>query len=1013
MGGAGRNSQSTIHVCAAEEDLAVVQSLEKQLARIHVPNVRVTHAGKILPGTQTEFEQRRMIDAANVIVLLLSADFLADREHAKEAAYALARHETGEVWVVPVLCRACLWQDLPYAALVRLPHGADGPTPILLAREPHDTVLVEIAGELLALLPGPPPDTALGPFPGLAPFDEARAADFFGRELKIDEALKKLVEHRPPPRWLQIEGPSGVGKSSFARAGLLPAIRKGKLAGEPEKWVTTVMRPGPDPLTSLAEALVKHTQPPLDLKDLEAVTTMLEGKTRALATLLRQHRPDGHGVLLLIDQLEEAFTLARAGDAAMKQFDALLAEALADEEGPLVLVTTIRSDFVARMAELPALDARLSKLQVVQFNLGEMEETDLRAAIEKPAARAQLSYQTGLVDRIVHDAGTSRSALPLVAHVLQALYLAREGRTLTMRAYAQVGGVGGALAQSADAIMDSFDEGGRTRARNLLLRLVKSGRGYQDIPQTAQRDAALGAAGGGREAVDVLTRLSGGRIVGWPHGSQMWGPLVVVSGEKGSERVDLIHDTLIQRWAKLRVWIEEEREALALRDDVEAAARIWEVSGRQEDGLPKGAALERFRGAVRAALQQRARDLLEAAEKAEKDLLEAAEKAEKAKQERQQASARRQRLWTWGLLVVVLGLVVFAVGVVLLAGELEASKRAQIQQANVNMARMVAGTVLSQLGAFRDALERTALNEEWSRALENGDRDRLASLCEEAYERYDDPTQGLNVSQSSPFNMWFVLDNAGIIHAQFGKTGRTRNVGKDYHWRDYFLGAQKVAAKGLHTAYVSSAFKSENDDFHKFAVSVPIYGSDRLPIGVLVAGLAANANLGSLELDEPQGTAVLVAPRDRERDDLKPESPFLILRHPPYVYGEATGMDDEHVRAISDVGLTGDQHFERPLWPAGPERVTWSDDYRDPVAKTHPDFQGSWLAGFAAVGNTGMVVIVQTPGTEAGSETSVFLRLATLAGWSSIPLALFLLGIVVAGPKRGWPRSRRRDPSPG
>ena len=530
----------------------------------------------------------------------------------------------------------------------------------------------------------------LCPFPGLEFFDEDRAADFFGREAQITEALAQLSESRPARRWLQIDGPSGAGKSSFARAGIVPAVRAGRLMVGPKAWVATVMRPGYDPITSLAEALVKHAKPPLNLSglDLDDVRTKLAGSPTALASLLREGRADGHGVLLVVDQLEETFTLAHADESGVKQFDALLATALDDREGPLVLVTTIRSDFVARMGELLALEEKLPT-QAVRYYLRPMDEPGLRAAIRKPAERAGLVYEEGLVDRIVADASTSRGALPLVAHVLEALYARRDGFRLTTRAYDLVGGVAGALAMSADAIIDSLEAEDRARARKLLLRLVKIGRGNEDTRQTATREIALGAAGGHAEAERVLARLSGGRVVGLGGTTSASGRLLVVSGEAGKERVDLVHEALIQRWGTLRTWVKNAREELERRDDVEEAARIWEASGSSEDGLPRGTALARFQGVDRGALQEGARAYLEAAEEAERRSEEDRRARDKEKRRAEEERARFQRR-------VIVGLVAFVVALGLAAGvaiwqrnkALDEASRADISTTQANVFRL-------------------------------------------------------------------------------------------------------------------------------------------------------------------------------------------------------------------------------------------------------------------------------------------------------------------------------------
>jgi hypothetical protein len=583
------------------------------------------------------------------------------------------------------------------------------------------------------------------------------------------------------------------------------------------------------------------------------------------------------------------------------------------------------------------------------------------------------------VNRIIADASTSRGALPLVAYVLEALFARREGLTLTASAYEDVGGVGGALAKSADAIVGGLDDDGQARARKLLLRLVKIGRGSEDTVQSASREATLGAAGGGPQAELVLARLSGGAHGGlWQRAGDISGRLVVVSGDAGSERVDLVHEALIQRWDTLRAWLKNEREALELRDDVERAARVWEASGQDEGLLPKGAALARFLGVDRAALQEGATRYLRAAEEA----------ARRTERERE----RSQRRLIGALVALVLGLFLFTARAIFFARDLEASKRAQIRQANMNMAAMVAGTVLSQLRAFGDAVERVASDEEVGRALQIGDLTKLQSLIEATYAFYDDPSHGLKHNGISPFHTWAILDKDGIAQAVYGKWEWSSLRGRDYPWRDYFKGAKRAAGKGLRSIYVSRAFKSEPDGHFDFAISAPIYGDDKRPVGVIVTTVASDANLGSLKLDDTQGIAVLVTPRDRERRDPKPESSYLIFRHPAIRYGEGIGIDNEHVRWVSEAYVASEESVARPLWPSGPDRVIWSDHYEDPVAETHPEYKGRWLAGFAPVGHTGFVVIVQTPETEAvTSERYLFRQLALWAGIAGVPLALFLL----------------------
>lgn len=379
-----------------------------------------------------------------------------------------------------------------------------------------------------------------------------------------------------------------------------------------------------------------------------------------------------------------------------------------------------------------------------------------------------------------------------------------------------------------------------------------------------------------------------------------------------------------------------------------------------------------------------------------------------------EGASRAERAWRWslrhpvtaGLVLAVLSFLVLVTSrAVSLVGQQEAAKQAQIRQVNMSSAAMVAGTVLSQMRTLSDVVERAASDEELVDALEDNDQDREEAFCEATYAYYEDPDHGLKPNGSSPFNMWFVLGMDGQIKARFGRLGKGGTVGKWFTWRDYFQGASRLARKGLRSTYISRPHRSESDGIYQFTISSPIYRRDGAPAGILVAGVASKANLGSLALDDTESIVVLVAPRDRERNDPRPESPYLILRHPAYAYGEAIGMDDEQVRKVGELDLDPERRVERKLWLPDPGRVTSISGYQDPVAKTHPDYAGSWLAGFAPVGNTGFVVIVQTREDEAMKPELTLAR--QLVKWTLLSAAPGVLLVLFAAVYSRW-RGRKR-----
>ncbi len=435
--------------------------------------------------------------------------------------------------------------------------------------------------------------TGLGPFPGLEAFDEELAGFFFGREAEVRELVHLLgrtpAGHR---RWLQIEGASGSGKSSLARAGLVPAVRRGWLEDAPENWQVVVFRPGKNPLRSLAQQLVNcAVAAGLELS-LRATEKRLADDGATLLYMARELVAEGQGFLLLLDQLEEVFTLAGTEPMVVEKLDGLLARALDDTDGPFYLITTVRSDFLHQLDHLPQLRAHLN-LAASRYFLAAIGEKGLLRAVEEPARIAGLRWESPeLPRRIVADSGASASGLPLVAHALRALWEQDHLKPcLSHVTYDRLGGVAGALSKSAEGLLSALGEEGRALSRKLFLSLVKVGRATPDSSRILSRKEVLAASGGDEQAEKTLARLSGGRDPAAPEAAPSPARLIVVSGE---ERVELVHEALLRSWATLRRWVGESRQALERRDDVEDAARAWKAAGSPEGGLPQEGQLAYF-----------------------------------------------------------------------------------------------------------------------------------------------------------------------------------------------------------------------------------------------------------------------------------------------------------------------------------------------------------------------------------------------------------------------------------
>ncbi|WP_437485768.1 protein kinase [Sorangium sp. So ce1014] len=438
------------------------------------------------------------------------------------------------------------------------------------------------------------------PFPGLQPFTEAQAELFFGRDAETRELLEHLEEMRDGEtrRWLLIEGPSGAGKSSLVQAGLLPRLAERPPVAAP--WVVATLRPSDDPIKSLAAAIAPVCAAHDPAGSTVEVESALRSDADALDALLSRCVPAGARLLLVVEQLEELFAL---GGAHVRHVDALLSRSLADERSPLRLLTTLRSDYLHRLEQMPGL-ARLLNSKALRYHLGPMDEAALAQVIRGMAARAGLRLSDGLPERMVRDAAGTDGRLPLLGHTLRSLWSSRAAGELTHEPYEQIGGVSGALARHAALLLDGLGEQGRERAKWILLDLVQVGRGAPDTRRPRTREEVLAAAGDDALAEEVLMRLSGmpvGRSTGDSENLRLLVMAADPPAEPSRQRVDLVHEALLQRVPAIVGWIEAERALLERYADLEVAAHAWEQSGRPDDGLPAGSLLDHYRGKIGAA----------------------------------------------------------------------------------------------------------------------------------------------------------------------------------------------------------------------------------------------------------------------------------------------------------------------------------------------------------------------------------------------------------------------------
>jgi DNA-binding SARP family transcriptional activator/ABC-type glycerol-3-phosphate transport system substrate-binding protein len=432
------------------------------------------------------------------------------------------------------------------------------------------------------------------PYQGLQAFDEPDAPSFFGRERMIGRLVERLAEEAVGSRLLAVVGPSGSGKSSLVRAGLLPALRDGALPGS-AGWFTTQLVPGAHPFAELEAALLRVAiDPPDDLGSL--LRDGDRGLLRAVASVLPD---DGSSELVLVvDQFEELFTLTTQ-ESERTAFLAALSTAISDATSRCRVVVALRADFY----DGPLLDPRFGPLLASRTEaIVPLTADELERAIAGPAERVGVSLEPALLAQIVTDVSHHAGALPLLQYALTELFDLRTDGTMTLSAYREIGGVAGALAKRAEELYSSLEADGRDACRQLFLRLVAVG----DEGETTRRRVA-------RSEVDTLEvdRASMDLAI------ESYGRhrLLSFDRDEGTREptVELAHEALIDAWGRLRDWIDESREDVRTHRRLVAGAEDWDVSGREESFLLSGARLERVASWVsetRMALARREREFV-------------------------------------------------------------------------------------------------------------------------------------------------------------------------------------------------------------------------------------------------------------------------------------------------------------------------------------------------------------------------------------------------------------------
>ena len=497
------------------------------------------------------------------------------------------------------------------------------------------------------------------PFPGLRPFESNEESIFRGRQRHTDELLRRLAKHR----FLAVVGTSGSGKSSLVRAGLLPALDRGFLAGASSRWRIAVMRPGMAPIENLAEAL----RDPEALGGKAALgsaalgsagATKLRSSSLGLVETVRDAAlSPGESLLVVADQFEELFRYSHrmaetGGDSEAALFVNLLLLAARRPDSPVYVVLTMRSDFLGDCAQFPGLPEALSESQ---YLIPRLTREQRRQAIEEPLRLFGASMTPQLVEQLLNDSGEeivessfgsayrggAADPLPVLQHALMRTYLEwksptrQKGDRIDLADYVKAGGMSSALNQHANHVFSKdLDDAGRVWAERIFRCLTTTELGRPVRRPTPLSDLyKIVGANNEKDRAKVGEVLA---ILRKPENS-----FVRVNRDTS---VDISHESLIWKWKRLSDWVAKEAAGAELYRDL-----VKDAGGKATWGEPKLSSTLAIRHQD-AWNQHWARQYSEARFADVESFLERSRKA-----------VRNQRLLRWFGAAAAIGLVAFAV----------------------------------------------------------------------------------------------------------------------------------------------------------------------------------------------------------------------------------------------------------------------------------------------------------------------------------------------------------------
>ncbi|HEY9815341.1 MAG TPA: pentapeptide repeat-containing protein [Candidatus Obscuribacterales bacterium] len=424
------------------------------------------------------------------------------------------------------------------------------------------------------------------PYQGLKAFREADGDRFFGRDRHIQDLWQRFQSlHNTPNtiRLLPIYGPSGSGKSSLARAGLIPALGRQPLPGRDRARVA-VLTPGTHPLDALATVLariVTQDATPLAKADefraalVQTASNQQHDGLRRIAGVFPDI--DALPLIVLVDQFEELYTLCDDEQVRRAFVDNLLVAAC-DRAQQVSVIITMRSDFLGATQQHPQLNQLFSSQG---FLVPSMTPDDLAVAIAAPAKQAGYELDKATVQLLVHEAQGQEGALPLLQFALTQIWEGLRQGIEPADTLERIGGVGGAVATEAQRIYNSLSEDEQAIARCIFLSLIQLNDDKTATRRRASISELITEKGDEPKVRNIIHQFARPGV--WI--------LVTSANQQQIEMVEVAHEALIQHWEELRVWLNQQWELLCQKHKIEQSVQEWERHHRSQEYLLQGRSL--------------------------------------------------------------------------------------------------------------------------------------------------------------------------------------------------------------------------------------------------------------------------------------------------------------------------------------------------------------------------------------------------------------------------------------